>query len=257
MAVCDTQSYPEQVSTCTPDSDSNIVDPTVSSQHPGTAFMKLQFYPPGWVQRPAGMSSAAKKSCAALVISSLSENPVTGQTNNPLCQSVAGLEYTNFAFITKKGVPHFGGPPNPVESNAFTFTPDPSIDLLMNPGDQISIDLHDTPNGLAARLNDQTTNQSGSMTASSANGSGQVQFDPAGTSCNYIPYNFHPMYSTSSEQTHVPWTAHSFNIAIGSETGQFDAGSDVSIPGPVTANRRLSSMIGKRSSPPSVRGKCW
>jgi len=29
MALCDTQSYPEQVSTCTPDSDSNIVDPAV------------------------------------------------------------------------------------------------------------------------------------------------------------------------------------------------------------------------------------
>ena len=49
MALCDTQSYPEQVSTCTPDSDSNIVDPAVSPNHPGTAFMELQFYPPGWV----------------------------------------------------------------------------------------------------------------------------------------------------------------------------------------------------------------
>ena len=50
MALCDTQSYPEQVSTCTPDSDSNIVDPAVSPNHPGTAFMELQFYPPGWVR---------------------------------------------------------------------------------------------------------------------------------------------------------------------------------------------------------------
>src|SRR5262249_40947238 len=38
MALCDTQSYPEQVSTCTPDSDSNIVDPAISPNHPGTAF---------------------------------------------------------------------------------------------------------------------------------------------------------------------------------------------------------------------------
>ena len=30
MALCDTQSYPEQVSGCTPDSDTNIVDPAVS-----------------------------------------------------------------------------------------------------------------------------------------------------------------------------------------------------------------------------------
>ena len=42
MALCDTQSYPEQVSTCKPDSDSNIVDPAVSPNHPGTAFTELQ-----------------------------------------------------------------------------------------------------------------------------------------------------------------------------------------------------------------------
>ena len=52
MALCDTQSYPEQVSGCAPDSDRNIVDPAVSPNHPGTAFMELQFYPPGWVPWP-------------------------------------------------------------------------------------------------------------------------------------------------------------------------------------------------------------
>src|SRR5437879_6986243 len=58
MAMCDTQSYPEQVSTCTPDSDTNIVDPTVSPKHPGSAFMEMQFYPPGWVKWPAGGTTA-------------------------------------------------------------------------------------------------------------------------------------------------------------------------------------------------------
>jgi hypothetical protein len=52
MALCAPQSYPEQVPTCTPDSDSNIVDPAVSPNHPGTAFVELQFYPPGWVPWP-------------------------------------------------------------------------------------------------------------------------------------------------------------------------------------------------------------
>src|SRR5207249_3337212 len=37
MALCDTQSFPELVSTCTPDSDKNIVDPAVSPNHPGMA----------------------------------------------------------------------------------------------------------------------------------------------------------------------------------------------------------------------------
>src|SRR5260370_13082075 len=52
MALCATQSYPEQVSTCTPDSDSNIVDPAVSPKHPATAFVELQPYPPASVPCP-------------------------------------------------------------------------------------------------------------------------------------------------------------------------------------------------------------
>jgi len=59
------------------------------------------------------------------------------------------------------------------------------------------------------------------MTASAANGFGEVQFAPTGRSCTNIPYNFHSMYSTSSEDTRVPWTAHSYNIAFSDETGHF------------------------------------
>ncbi len=195
--------------------------------------MEMQFYPPGWVPWPAGNSCDATKWCAALIIESLSENPVTGQINNTTCQSNAGLEYVNFAFVTKNGIPRFGGPPNPIQSNAFTFTPDPSVDMFMNPGDQIMVTMHDTPNGLTVILNDNTSGQRGSMTASAANRFGQVQFDPMGKSCNYIPYNFHPMYSTSSEMTRVPWANHSYNIAFAAEIGRFDfcSGLNASVPG--------------------------
>src|SRR6266480_6593387 len=86
MAMCDTQSFPEQLSTCTPDSDVNIVDPAISPRHPGTAFMEMQFYPPGWAPWPASVSCSAKQWCAALNIDSLSLNPVTGQALNPTCQ---------------------------------------------------------------------------------------------------------------------------------------------------------------------------
>ncbi|HET9921068.1 MAG TPA: hypothetical protein VFQ30_14550, partial [Ktedonobacteraceae bacterium] len=54
MAMCDTQSFPEQISTCAPDSDKNIVDPALSAKHAGQGFMEMQFYPPGWVKWPAG-----------------------------------------------------------------------------------------------------------------------------------------------------------------------------------------------------------
>jgi len=59
------------------------------------------------------------------------------------------------------------------------------------------------------------------MTASKANGFAQIGFDPNGTSCKAIPYNFHPMYSTSSTKTRVTWAAHSYNIAFDSEIGHF------------------------------------
>ena len=41
MAMCDTQSYPEQLSTCTRDSDSNITDPALTYKAPGEAFTEL------------------------------------------------------------------------------------------------------------------------------------------------------------------------------------------------------------------------
>jgi hypothetical protein len=222
MAMCDTQSYPELLHSCTPDSDSNIADPAVTANHAGTAFMEMQFYPPGWVpfNNPGGISCSATQWCAALNIDSLSSNPVTGQQNNAVCESTAGEEYVNFAFITLNGVPQ--APPNPVNATATTFTPDPTKDLMMNGGDNVSVKLHDTAHGLRIDLNDRTTHQSGFMVASAANDFAQVKFDPSGSGCTAIPYNFHPMYSTSSPMTRVTWAAHTYNVAFSDEIGHFD-----------------------------------
>src|SRR5499427_5682923 len=181
MALCATESYPEQVSTCTPDSDSNIVDPAVSPNHAGTAFMELQFYPPGWVPWPTWQVAVGASSCdptrwcAAINIFSLAENPVTGQLLNPTCRAVTGTEYVNFAFLTRHG--RTTNPANPVQSTTATFTPDPKNDLFMNSGDNLKVSLHDTSNGLQTVIRD-LNGQTGSMTASAANGFGQVQFQP-------------------------------------------------------------------------------
>ncbi len=231
MAMCDTQSWPEQVSTCAPDSDKNIVDPAISPKHPGVAFTELQFYPPGWVAWPAGISCDATKWCAALNIDSVSQNSVTGQTLNSKCASVTGVEYVNFAFITKSGHPQPSSPPNPVQSTLDTFTPNRAADLFMGSGDKLSVSLHDSAHGLVTTIDDLTTGQSGSMTASAANGFGQVKYAPSGTTCKNIPYDFHPMYSTSSEQTRVTWTAHSYNVSFSDEIGHFDFCSDVTKTG--------------------------
>ena len=222
MAMCDTQSYPEQLKTCTRDSNSNIVDPAVSAKHAGTAFMEMQFYPPGWApfNFPGGISCSATQWCAALNIDSLSNNPITGAQNNAACESLIGEEYVNFAFITRNGVPQ--APPNPVDATTTTFTPDPTKDLMMNGGDKVSVTMHDTASGLEIVLHDATTGQSGKMVASAANNFAQVKFAPKGSGCTAIPYNFHPMYSTSSPMTRVPWAAHTYNIAFSDEIGHFD-----------------------------------
>jgi len=225
MAMCDTQSYPEQVSTCTPDSDSNIVDPAVSPNHPGTAFMEMQFYPPGWVLWPGGNSCDSTKWCAALNIDSLSQNSVTGAAG--ACTGLVGIEPVNFAFITKSGHPQPSSPPNPLDATINTFTPNPSADLFMNSGDKLVVTMHDTAHGLQIVINDQTTHQTGSMTSSAANGFGQVPFTGP---CNNIPYDFHPMYSTSSEMTRVTWAAHSYNIAFADEIGHFDYCNGAPVP---------------------------
>lgn len=232
MAMCDTQSYPEQLSTCTRNSDSNIVDPAVSLKHAGTAFMEMQFYPPGWAPQPLSTSCDAKKWCAALNVDSLSFNPLTGEFNNPTCVNGAGLEYVNFAFITKNGIPH--APANPLQSTFATLTPDPTRDLFMNSGDNIVVTMHDTPHGLRIALDDKTTGESGSMTTSAENSFGQVKFDPKGKACQNIPYDFHPMYSTSSEKTRVPWAAHSYNISFADEIGHFDYCNHVNATGACT-----------------------
>jgi hypothetical protein len=80
---------------------------------------------------------------------------------------------------------------------------------------------------LQAIVDDTTTGQTGSMTASAANGFGQVKFAPNGSSCTNIPYDFHPMYSTSGPKTTVPWAAATYNVAFDTEVGHFDYCSSV------------------------------
>jgi hypothetical protein len=236
MAMCDSQSAPNPAQSCTPDSDANIFDgadptkPDYIGKHPGTAFMEMQFYPPGWAPWPAGNSCDSNKWCAALNIDSLSENQNTSQVLNSTCADVTGLEYVNFAFITKNGKTL--GPANPVQHTLATFTPDPAKVLFMKPGDKLVVTMHDTRDGFQVIIQDLTTGETGSMTASIANGFGQVKFAPSpSTECTNIPYAFHPMYSTSSEHTRVPWAAHSYNIAFSDEIGHFEYCNQVNSSG--------------------------
>ena len=55
------------------------------------------------------------------------------------------------------------------------MTPDT---LEFNNGDQLVVDMHDTPDGFQVVIRDLTTGESGSMTASVANGFGHALFQP-------------------------------------------------------------------------------
>jgi hypothetical protein len=234
MALCNDQSSPNPGGSavgpqvpCEPNSDSNIYNspdpssPRYIGRHPGTAFLELQFYPPGWAPVGAGgISCDPTKWCVAMVIWSLAENDNTGQVLNASCQKVVGLEYPNLAFLTHDGTSQ--APANPVQATGATYTPDPAQDLFMNSGDVVNVSIHDTAHGLFTGIDDLTTGESGSMTASAANGFGEVQYVPTGKACNNIPYDFHPMYSTSSPDTRVPWAAHSYNVTFSDEIGHFE-----------------------------------
>ena len=233
MTLCDSQSAPEFTTNCTPDSNrnnlvsSNPNTPKYIGKHPGNAFMELQFYGPGSVPQFEGFGCTATQYCAAMTIDSRTLNQNTGVENTSACNNfvLGGPEPINWAYITKSGVSQ--APANPLFTGTLTnpnfaaVNPNPAEDLFMSPGDVIRIHLHDTPAGLQADLNDLTTGQSGSMTASIANGFGHILYTPNSNTCQEAPYAFHPEYSTANVRGNT-WSLHTYNIAMSDEIGHFE-----------------------------------
>lgn len=247
LALCDNYSYPQTVPTCTPDSDANAVDVTTSTKHPGTAYMELQFYPPGWVPQFAAQACDPTKWCVALTTDSLSVNPIAGTMLNNSCQNriLGGAEYGNFAYLTRNGEPQ--APPNPLEFDPVAAGQPGRHALLMNPGDKLTVSLHDSIDGLVTKVVDHTTGQSGFMTASAANEFGHIAPAPTGTGCHLQYYNFHPMYSTSQPKTTVPWAAATYNVAFSQELGHFDFCTHIDANSPVGQCNGLEGPPGHRS----------
>jgi hypothetical protein len=233
MAMCDDQSAPNPGVPCTPDSDTNIhtgTDPNSPDYlglTPGSAFMEMQFYPPGWgpVSCTDGQGNTDGKWCSALTIDSDPVNQNTGQANNAACQNIVGPEPVNWAAITKSGVPVAPANPFTPFGEQAVVTDDT---LEYNNGDQLVVDMHDTKAGFQVTIHDLTTGDSGSMTASTANGFGHALFEPTAHSCKFRPYAYHPMYSTSTPSTRVLWAAHSYNVAFSDEIGHFEYCSQAS-----------------------------
>jgi hypothetical protein len=233
MTLCDTESAPEFTKTCTPDSDANDLTglnwskPDYIGKHPGNAYMELQFYGPGYVPQFEGFGCTKTQYCAAMTIDSLSLDQNKNKANNPDCSNyiLGGEEPINWAYITKNG--HSQAPANPLFTGTFTspnfaaVNPDPTKDLMMNPGDLVTIHMHDTTAGLRIDLNDHTTQQTGFMVASIANGFGHILYQPQAKTCSMAPYAFHPEYSTGNPRGNT-WSAHTYNIAFSDEIGHFE-----------------------------------
>jgi hypothetical protein len=217
MAMCDTESYPETTKVCVPNSDTNNVPLEPVAEHAGSAYMELQFYPPGYSPH---IGCDQTRWCSALTITSVQANFDFSVVNEKCVEPQA------FAYVTKSGKPI--GPTGPDNATVKTFKPTPDV-LLMNRGDQIRVSMHDTPDGFFVELADVTTGQTGTMTASAENGWRHIVWDPKNFNCKGEPYSFHPMFDTAAppyengQPRQWPiWTVHTYNVAMSDEIGHFE-----------------------------------
>ncbi len=202
LPLCDPNSYP--LNPCTPDSDSNVGSnvPTAA----GSAFMELQFYPPGFAPFADDVSCSAKFWCSAMTIDSL-ESDFNFAHINLNCE-----EPVNFAFIQRNGKP--AGPPSPQLTNFHTFTPNAQT-LQIHDGDVLRVAISDPDAGFTIAVTDETTHQTGFMTASAKNGF--MNTNP--NNCKGTPFTFHAEYNTAKQQNQVPWAALQGGVLMQQETG--------------------------------------
>jgi hypothetical protein len=220
MAMCDGNSYP--LTPCAPNSDANA--PSGAYIGGGSAFMEMQFYPPGNAPWVDSESCDNAHWCAAITIDSLECTLGFAQCNTN-CE-----EPVNFAFIQTNGKP--AGPPSPQLSDLASSVPNAET-LLMNPGDQVAVHMFDArvPGGGGAKafkvvIDDLTTGKSGFMQASAKNGFKNTSI----VDCSGTPFNFEPEYSTASVGNYVPWAALQTNISTEFETGHFEPCTSLSSP---------------------------
>ena len=211
LPMCDPKSYPQNA--CTPDSDTNtgLSAPTDA----GSAFMELQLYPPGYTPFVDSESCSATKWCAALNIDSL-ECTFGFATCNNDC-----IEPVNFAFLQTNGVP--AGPPSPQLTNVQHVPAQRA-----HPDDQSAVTPSPSPSRIRRRdsprqYRDLTTHQTGTMTASAANGFMNTNI----ADCTGTPFTFHAEYSTAKQQNQVPWAALEGGVLMQQEIGHSEVCNSV------------------------------
>ena len=235
LPICDPKSYPQNA--CTPDSDSNsglFSDPNAA----GSAFLELQFYPPGYMPFTDAISCDRTHWCAALTIDSLACSFNFATCNNNC------IEPVNFAYMQTNGVP--AGPPSPQLTDVSTFTAN-SHTLLMSPGDTVTATLRDTSQGLLASVTDLSTRKTGYIVASAQNGFMNTNM----ADCTGTPFSFHPEYNTASQQNQVPWAALEGGVLMEQEIGHFETCSSLTNSFPIN-----ETLGGQTFSDPSTQQTC-
>ena len=226
MALCDPNSYP--LLPCKPDSDSNT--PHGNYLGGGSAFLELQFYPPGFAPFADGLSCDNSHWCAALTIDSLECQAGFAVCNNNCVEPV------NAAFIQTNGVPT--GPPSPQKANLNTVTPNQRT-LLMNPGDKLAIHIFDNKSAgaLETQVRDLTTGKTGFMVASAKNGFMNTSI----ADCSGTPFNFRPEYSTASTANQGGWAAG--NIDVSYEVGHFTPCTKLKVFAPIDVHGHARQVL--------------
>ena len=183
MSLCDPNSTP--FGPCIPNSDTN------TAFGAGSAFLELQFFPPGSIFTGSGSCSNTQW-CVLLHINSV---------------NACMIETTTAAFVTTNGSP--AGPK-----------------LFLNNGDTVLVTLHDTASGLRADVNDLSTSGTGFMVASGANGF-QHNTDSNPANCNsFSPFDYHPEYMTAGPNNVTGWTSLQANVAFDHEIGHWELCTD-------------------------------
>jgi hypothetical protein len=236
LPICDPLSYPQNP--CKPNSDSNkggIANP----KDAGSAFMELQFYPPGYTPFVDSTSCSKTQWCAALTIDSL-ECTFAFKTCNNNC-----IEPVNFAYLQTNGVP--AGPPAPQDPSLSTYTGN-SHTLKMNPGDVLKVSISSPKGGLLAKVRDLTTHKTGYIQASAKNGFADTSL----SNCNGHKHTFRAEYNTAKKGNQVPWAALEGGVLMEQEIGHFEGCSSV------TNNFPLSGKLshGTSYSDPGVYQTC-
>jgi hypothetical protein len=220
LPICDPLSYPQNP--CTPDSNSNASGIS-NPQDAGSAFMELQFYPPGIPPFQDSVSCTATKWCAAITIDSL-ESQFNFVNLNPNCP-----EPINFAYLQTNGVP--AGPPSPQLADNNSFLPNANT-LEMSAGDVLKVTITDPPAGITTTVQDLTTGKTGFIVASAKNGFMDTNYK----TCAGKAFTFHAEFATAAPQNRVPWAALEGGVLMEQEIGHGEVCSSLANNDPVNVH---------------------